>query len=123
MDTLLEIQISGYRLEILISVYMWKEGRKEEMKKIVLVDGLLQIQNSVSSWFFPFLPRLHPALGTFSWALNSDSFLVVNVLLCVSVSTLPGRYIRDYCLPLPDGFPIVSDPSKSICVAAIVRTP
>ena len=62
MDTLLEIQISGYRLEILISVYMWKEGRKEEMKKIVLVDGLLQIQNSVSSWFFPFLPRL---LGTF----------------------------------------------------------
>ena len=29
MDTLLEIQISGYRLEILISVYMWKEGRKK----------------------------------------------------------------------------------------------
>ena len=29
MDTLLEIQISGYRLEILISVYMCKEGRKK----------------------------------------------------------------------------------------------
>ena len=72
------------------------------------------------SLFSPTPPRLG---DLFLGVEFSDSFLVVNVLLCVSVSTLPGRYIRDYCLPLPDGFPIVSDPSKFIRVAAIIRTP
>ena len=38
----LEIQSSLYRLEIQISVYMWKEGKK----RIVLVGYLLQIQIS-----------------------------------------------------------------------------
>lgn len=88
MDTLLEIDFCVY-----------VEGRKEGMKRIILVVYLLQIQNPMSkvvgtSQFIPcfslfFSPLGDPLLG-FQF---SCAFLVVNLLLCMSVSLLPGRYI------------------------------
>ena len=38
MHSLLEIQISVYRLEVQIPMYMEKEGRKGERKRIILGD-------------------------------------------------------------------------------------
>ena len=38
MDPLLEIQIPVYRLEVQIPMYMGKEGRKGERKRIILGD-------------------------------------------------------------------------------------
>ena len=55
------------------------------MKRIIFVDGLLQIQNSVSSWFFPFFPHPTPPWGPFlgRWILRLFSGCKC-VTLCVS---------------------------------------
>lgn len=66
MDTLLEIDFCVY-----------VEGRKEGMKRIILVVYLLQIQNPMSkvvgtSQFIPcFSLFFFPPLGTLCWASNS----------------------------------------------------
>ena len=59
--------------EIQISVYIWKEGRKEE--KRILVDSLLQIQISVRPDLL-----IHPCsfsfLGTLCVCVNSQSLFL-----------------------------------------------
>ena len=102
-----------YRLEVQIPMYMEKEGRKGERKRIILGDYGLHIQVSMSMFRSPnsFSGPSHSFLFSFfsiSWNplyLRSQSFFeLINKILCMSIDNLPSRYIIHYCLPMLTDF-------------------
>ena len=112
-DSLLEMPISVYRLEVQIPMHMGKEGRDGERKRIILGDYGLHIQVSMSMFRSPnsFSGPSHSFLFSFfsiSWNplyLRSQSFFeLINEILCMSIDNLPSRYIIHYCLPMLTDF-------------------
>ena len=112
-DSLLEMPISVYRLEVQIPMHMGKEGREGERKRIILGDYGLHIQVSMSMFRSPnsFSGPSHSFLFSFfsiSWNplyLRSQSFFeLINKILCMSIDNLPSRYIIHYCLPMLTDF-------------------
>ena len=67
-DSLLKMPISVYRLEVQIPMYMGKEGRDGERKRIILGDYRLYIQLSMSMFSSPnsFSGPSHSFLFSFS---------------------------------------------------------
>ena len=112
-DSLLEMPISVYRLEVQIPMHTGKEGREGERKRIILGDYQLHIQVSMSMFRSPnsFSGPSHSFLFSFfsiSWNplyLRSQSFFgLINKILCMSIDNLPSRYIIHYCLPMLTDF-------------------
>ena len=107
-----------YLLEIQISMYIWKEGRKER----ILLNYPLQIETSVyilalspnSSLLFHFFLETSDSV----WILRV-AFFVVNLFHCISFCILPTRDIIYYCLSLCDWLHLVCDPPSSILVTII----